>query len=249
MFSFPIFMKNFNSFFLVLLLVIFLSETAYSQMFSVEEPQRRMRLATRSVEIGPDFIEMKNRNINGEMPDYAFSDPVYRVRVRYSGVETYAAYNRGLGKADTTSYLNIGANISSPMPVSTTGMFRFSLPLTLSTEFIRVQSTESGQDDLESFRQTSASLGVGPEISLRLNRNFRVNAGIIPQFGFTILSLGSDTGQLVSVNGRISVSLGEIYENIGLTAGYHYKWQRYTDRKEEFLYDISSNYFSIGLTF
>ncbi len=233
-----------------LFLIILFPAVTEAQMFSVEEPERRSRTSAYALIIGPDFMTMKPRNgerANGEF--YNFSDPVYRIRLDLPGVEVYAGLNSRIGAADTLNYLNLGANISGSLPLAGNRKIGIGLPLWLSTDYARVRSTDAQQPEADQFRQSSASVGLGAGAFYNPKQNIRVRAEFVPQIGFTVSSIGSDSGQLTSLNGRVRMNIDHLLGRFGLVAAYNYTWRRYSGSDDRFLYDLSGHHIALGVSF
>lgn len=219
-------------------------------MFSIEEPEVRSRISSSSLSFGLDFLNMKLRpHLDSNNPEYKISDPIYRLRLELPGIEAYAGLKNNTGTADTLNYLNLGANISGALPLAGNRRVGISIPLWLSTDYVRVQSSSGQQREGDHFRQSSASIGVGVETYYNMTRSIRFRANVVPQIGFTVSSVGSDSGQMSSLHGKFRLYVDSIYRRFGLVAGYNYSWRRYSGTEERFHYDISGNSASIGISF
>lgn len=233
-----------------LFLIFLFTTSVQAQMFSVEDPESRSRISNNSLSFGFDFLNMEMRSeLDPEIPQYQISDPIYRFRLVLPGIEAYAGLKNNTGAADTLNYLNLGANISGALPLAGNNKVGISLPLWLSTDYIRVRSTSRQQSEGDHFRKSSASIGAGAEVYYNMSNNIRFKANVVPQIGFTVSSIGSDSGQMSSLNSKFRLYLDNIYRRFGLVAGYNYTWRRYSGSEERFNYDIYSNSVSIGVSF
>ncbi len=242
--------------FCLLLLSILLSIPAGSvaQMFSVDEPEQQIRPASSALSFGVDLIDMNFRGDEEKASAfYNISDPVYRIRLELPGIEGYAGFGSSIGDsgadADTLSYLNLGANISGFARLAGDRRLGILLPLWLSTDYTRVRSTSVEQPEAEQFRQSSASIGIGAAAFLNMRGAIRIFVEMVPQIGFTVSSLGADSGQLTSLNGRARIQRDQIMGRYGVMAGYSYTWRRYSGTGEMYKHNISMNNFSLGITF
>ncbi len=238
----------------VIVALLLIPSISYSQMFSVEEPERRARPATNALLFGLDFIDISFRPDSDEFSVvYDVSAPIYRFRLDLPGIEAYAGFRTNLGDngadADTLNYLNLGANISGAMPVTGSSRMGIVLPIWLTTDFTQVRSTDSDQPEAEQFRQSSASVGIGAGGYIMISNRIRIRAEMVPQIGFTVSALGSDSGQLGSLKGRLRIHMDQIVGRFGLVAGYNYSWHRYTGGEERLRYDISSHNVTVGVSF
>lgn len=219
-------------------------------MFSIEEPEVRNRVSSSSLSLGLDFLNMELRpRLDSDITEYRLSDPIYRLRLELPGIEAYAGMKNNTGAADTLNYLNLGANISGSVSLAGNRKVGISMPLWLSTDYVRVRSTSGQQREGDHFRQSSASIGAGAEAYYNMSSSIRFRANVVPQIGFTVSSVGSDSGQMSSINGKFRLYLDNIYRRFGLVAGYNYTWRRYSGTEERFQYDISANNISIGVSF
>lgn len=225
-----------------------------AQMFSVEEQERRTRPASSSFTLGMGFLDMDFRpDRDAHDVVYSISDPVLRAYLELPGIEAYAGYRGGIGNSeadsDTLSYLNFGANISGRLPLTGSQTIGLVLPLKLTTDFTRVRSTEDGISESNEFRQSLIAIGVGAGIYYNISSSIRFRIESVPQIGFTVSSLGTDSGQVTKLNTKARVHIDHVFGGIGMAFGYNYTWRRYSGIDERFEYDISSNNISIGITF
>ncbi len=236
---------------LILLPLLFLQPIAsQAQMFSVEEPERRSRPATSSFTAGLDFMTMSLRE-SENLPDeiYDFSDPIYRMRLELPGIEVYGGFRNRIGAADTLNYINLGANISGSLPLIRNRKFGAGLPLWLSTDYARVMGTSGMQRESRHFRQSAASIGLGAGFYYNPLQNVRIRAELVPQIGFTVSSIGSDSGQLASLNGRAKAHFDHLVGRFGLVLSYNYTWRRYSGSDESIRYDFSGHNVGLGVSF
>ena len=233
-----------------LLILLTLPMALQAQMFSVEEPERRARPSTSSFTAGPEFLTMSLRDgepFSGRV--YNFSEPVYLMRLDLPGVEIYGGFRNRMGEADSLNYLNLGANIIGALPLIRSSTYGVSLPLWLSTDYTRVRETGGQQPESEQFRQSSASIGLGAGAFFRPISNIRLRAEFVPQIGFAVSSMGSDAGQIASLNGRVRLNLDQLFRRYGLEIAYRYTWRRYSGTGDQFLYDIEGHHIGFGVTF
>ncbi len=236
---------------LILLPVLFLQPLALqAQMFSVEEPERRTRPASSSFTAGLEFLNMSLRE-SENLPDeiYGISDPVYRMRLELPGVEVYGGFRNRIGTADTLNYINLGANISGSLPLTRNRKIGVSLPLWLSTDYVRVMGTSGLQRESSHFRQSAASIGLGAGFYYNPLQNVRIRTEFVPQIGFTVSSIGSDSGQLASLNGRAKAHFDHLIGRFGLVLSYNFTWRRYSGSNESIRYDISGHNVGLGVSF
>ena len=238
---------------LATVLVLFIPGFALSQMFSVEEPERRARVSTSALLTGLEYVDMRLRtDPDGSPPVYSISDPVYKAILTLPGIELYGAYRSGLGDsdigADTLTYMNLGANVFGSMPVYQTRRVGLFVPLMLSTDFLGIRSTRS-QPEAEQFRESSASIGFGFGGDVNVFNRVRLRLQTIPKIGFTVSSVGRDSGQITSLNSNIRLSSDRILGRLGLAAGYGYSWRRYSGSDPAFRYDITTHSILVGISF
>ncbi len=236
--------------FLLILLLMYQPAATQAQMFSVEEPERRMRPASSSFTAGLDFLTMNLRE-GEELPDviYAISDPVYRMRLELPGLEIYGGFRNRIGEADSLNYINLGANISGSLPLTRSRIIGIGLPLWLSTDYVRVMTADGQQPESDHFRQSSASIGLGAGVFYNPMQNVRLRAEFVPQIGFTVSSIGSDSGQLASLNGRAKMHIDHLIGRFGLVLSYNYTWRRYSGSEERVRYDFNGHNFALGVSF
>ncbi|MDG5766980.1 hypothetical protein QA596_05840 [Balneolales bacterium ANBcel1] len=189
-------------------------------------------------------------NENGQVR-YDWSDMVYRLRFEVPGFRSYVAYGNNLGSegADTLNFVNAGANIRAATPLLGSARMGVSLPLKLSTDYIRVRSTDSSQPDVDHFRQSSVGIGLGIGLFYQISGSMRVSAEAIPQIGFSFSALGSDSGQFSAVNGSVRFHLDQLISRFGLVAGFDYSFRRYSGGSDINHHDIQSNNVTLGISF
>lgn len=244
-------MQSYSRILLVSLLILISPSMLSAQMFSVEEPERRARPSANAVLFGYDFTEMTPRADDHQFR-YEFDEPVYQIRLELPGLEAYAGFRQSLGDegagADTLNYLNLGAALSGGFTLIGNRRAGFLLPARLSTDFTRVRSDRT-QPEAEQFRQSSVSVGIGAGGYLNIGDRIRIRADMIPQIGFTVSALGSDSGQVLALNGKTRLHFDRIIRRYGLVIGYNYNFRRYSGGISAFNYDIQSNNFVIGINF
>ncbi len=242
--------KNFMQSVLLLFLLLIVPGVLHAQMFSVEEPERRTRVSSNILSAGPEFLNMSLREgdpFTGRV--YNFTEPVYRIRLELPSVEVYGGFRPRMGEADSLNYLNLGANISGSLPLTISREYGIVLPLWLSTDYTSVRERGSQQPESEQFRQSSASIGLGVGAFLRPVNNVRLRAEFVPQIGFTMSSMGSDSGQLASLNGSFRLHVDQIFRRYGLVLAYNYTWRRYSGSDARFDYDLSGHNLGLGISF
>jgi hypothetical protein len=244
--------KNFrsNTYHVTFVLLLLLPGILNAQMFSVEEPERRTRVSSSIITAGPEFLTMSLREgepFTGRV--YNFSEPVYRIRLELPSIEVYGGFRSGMGDADSLNYLNLGANISGSLPLTRSREFGIMLPLWLSTDYTNVSERGSQQPESEQFRLSSASIGLGAGAFLNPMRKIRLRAEFVPQIGFTMSSMGSDSGQLATLNGRVRLQADQLFGRFGLVLAYNYTWKRYSGAGDRFDYDLSGHNLGIGVSF
>ncbi len=242
---------NYRLRYLLSFILLLLPLSLHAQMFSVEESEQRVRPSGNALTVGLDFVDMQPRPDDQDIV-YEWSDPVYRIRFEMPGIEAYAGYRTNVGNggtgADTLSYMNLGITISGGMPLLGDRNFGIAIPVLLSSDMVRVRSTSS-QPEGEQFRQSSVSIGLGAGGYITLAERFRMRAELIPQFGFTMASLGRDSGQLFTLDGKVRFNIDRVINRYGFVVGYNYQFKRYSGGSEHYHYDLNSNAFVIGINF
>lgn len=233
----------------ILIPLLILPSIAMTQMFSIEDAEERSGRSTSSISVGPDFIDMSFRGNDDEAVQYNWNDAVYRIRLEIPGVNAYVGYNSSIGDADTLTYFNAGANLQAGTPLITNSSYGIIIPLQIITDYVKVESTDSAQPEMDHFRQSSLAAGLGIGFYYQFQNTIRLEVEAVPKIGFTVSAFGSDAGQIRGVSGRVRFKIDEIINRYGLVAGFDYVLRSYSGGDDLIDHNISSNNFVVGISF
>lgn len=231
-----------------ILLIVCVNDNIYAQMFSVQsERSVRLDAPTNNVILGFEPTTFSFRG-DDNLRDLSFSDPIYRFRAELSGFQGYLGIGYNLGDEDMTNYLNAGAQIEGEYRVAGNRRFFIGTPFVLSTDYLQV-GYRGEVDRSGDFQQSSAMVGLGLNLGVRLFEQVRLESRVVPFYGFTVTSFGATGGTRSSLTNQNRIYLDRVLNRIGFTAGFDLGITRYNVDDPRHDYDVNSNSFVIGITF
>lgn len=217
-------------------------------MFSIQSEQAVSRnIPENNVLLGFEPVTFSFQG-NQTPGDLSFSDPVYRLRAELGGFQGYLGVGYNLGDDNSLNFFNAGAKIDGEIRFAGGRNYFAGIPLILSTDYLQVgfQDTADGTGD---FRQSSAMVGLGLSLGVRIAERFRIETQAVPFYGFSVTSFGATGGSRSSLTSQNRIYMDRVFDRIGLTAGFDYRTARYNLDDERFNYDLTSSSFVIGVTF
>ena len=237
---------------LVASVILFGTENAYAQMFSVQErsiensitPERKAYIG-----FAPADFEF-----NGDEDDivnptrFNFDAMLIKFRYEVRTFNFFLNFGNEITGADSVSYFNFGFEFSQPLPVVNKEKFNLAVPIEFSGDFTNVSNRELTEGQGQ-FQQNAIDIGTGIQLVQRLSPSVRVAAKAVPNVGLSFSVGNTFVGTTYGINTGGRLYFDEIIGDFGLSLAYNYRFRRYDVDVDLFDYDLSSNNFAIGFTF
>lgn len=222
-----------------------------AQMFSMDDetpPQFRQAINELYIGYEPTTVTYEGSENVEDAGQFAYDDAVLRVGYNSRALNLYLGAGGKITGSDDVAYFDVGGNINVGFPLYFTEAFILQLPVRISSRLTNITNDRTSFS-LDRFRFGSVTAGAGLQATARPKQNIRLQLGAVPSYGFTFASGGLFGGSLgsVAINGRIL--FGQIFGNIGLSAGYKYDLRSYNVEGEKYDYKMQGHSIQIGVTF
>lgn len=240
-----------------LLLVIFLfsgvSQTAYAQMFSVDDdaPGAFDRPSV-AIFAGLEPIEFSYEGEDGTRGAgaYEFSGNLLRFRLESFGANIYLGFGGGATGLDEDAYFDAGIRYGYGLSLYRSQDFSLQLPLVLHSSFTSVSNDDVIVVDMPQFQQGTFEVGGGLSINAQIAPRFRLGIQAIPSYGFSFSTREQDaSGSVAAMKGEGRLYFNRLFGNAGLSLGYDYNYRRFDIEGNPLDYSASAHSILIGITF
>lgn len=235
------------------LLVLFFAVEAQAQMFSVDSTPGRVDIPRTAIHLGlePADFDYTGGDLPagaGEEGRFAFSGSLIRLEAQFQGLGVSLASGGSLTGIDDVSYFDAGIQAGYGIPVVRSENLIIQIPLQVSSGITNV-SSDRGLSGSSQFRQGSLTVGAGGFIGVRPSGRLRMQAGFIPNYGFSFATGGTFGGSLGKLEGKFRLFFDRLFGETGLSLGYNYKFNRFDIDENEFDYDLQAHTILVGITF
>jgi len=230
----------------------FLYISAYGQMFSVESrgiqdrgiPQRKAFIGISTATFNFTGNE-NNRNIADR---FNFDAQLINLRYEINTVGMYLNFGNDLTGIDSVSYFNFGLDFFQPLTITNTEKLQLTSPVHFNGSFTTV-GNRNVTEGVGQFQQSSLETGIGMILSYRFTPVLRVTAQAVPNIGFTFSAGNTFFGATYGGTSGARLYFDGLFGDTGLSLGYLFQFRRFKVDEDLFDYDLTSNSFSVGLTF
>lgn len=206
--------------------------------------------------LGYTAVDFKFDGDTPPVQPLSFDAPVYSLV--YSKSNIYAAFAFGSQNApDTSSYdlsfLDFTASFWGEVffsEAATRAPHRIFLPIGFYFNYRKV--APRGIDVLEEFNITTIGLGLGLGYYGTFSENVLLEVRSLPVFGLAVRSFGDSAGTARLIDNDVQLHLGQVFNNIGISIGYHYRIMIWDVKTSNIFGNISQdlfNYREHGQTF
>lgn len=233
---------------LVLFILFIQPKSAAAQMFSVGDENPRMNIPKLEffVAFEPMTVSYEGENNEFQTAPFAFEGPVLRLGYNSPTLDLSLGTGGKITGLDEVSYFDFGGNIDVGFSLYKTGRLVVRLPVQIASRFTNITNSNRINDR---FRFGSLTAGAGVKLFTRPLENFRLQAGVIPSYGFSFASGGVFGGSLGSVEAGGKIYLDRLFDDVGLSLGYKYKIRNYDIDEETYDYKMTANSIQVGITF
>lgn len=234
--------KIFSSLCLWLLAGVLIPESVSAQMFSGDEKENRSTASQNrglAFSAGVQFTDFTYRGGNESDGELRFDSDLLALHLDLGGLDIYSHFGNGISaeNGDDLSTFLIGANLGNLFPLYIKEGFGLLLPLTITTDFLRVSRDRARSEFQQSSLQAAAGIQVviGGAGGWSSGRN-RAGGGLFspvlrikgePFFGFSYSQGSLFGGNLRGIRGEAAVTGLRISSGFSLRAGYRYHYRAY----------------------
>lgn len=231
-----------------------LADVVQAQMFSVgSSAPGRIDVPQTAIYLGIEPADFDYTG--GSLPDplnqerFSYSGTLIRLEARFQGLEVFMASGGSLTGIDEVSYFDAGIKVGYGFSIVREEKIIVQIPLQVMSGVTNVTSDEASVGGSPQFRQGALTIGAGGFVGVRPGRTFRVQAELIPSYGFSFATGGTFGGSLGKVEGKFRLFFDRLFGNTGLSVGYNYKSSSFDIDENEYDYDLQAHSLLVGITF
>jgi len=253
--SFPRY-SDFLNFFSTLLLLIFFalgsSLEARAQMFSGDHKPEKTSggIGGPSISAGVEFAEFiglsASESGNGELE---FQSDLVALLIDLGGIEVYSRFGQGINtpSGNELSVFLIGANLGNLFPLLMKERVRLFVPLTLTTDFLRVSKNQA----LSEFQQSSLQVASGAQLLLGgvTRRGPALLMKAEPFVGFSYSQGSLFGGGVRGFRGEVAASGFQITPRFSVRLGYRFQTREYNIDGSLYDYQLKGHSLLVGVQF
>lgn len=224
-------------------------------MFSGDEnPGRLSASQSRGIGLsaGIQLADFTYRPLGEGMGELTFNSELLALHLDLGGIEIFSHFGQGLPTptGNDLSTFNIGANLGNVFPLLIRNKVRLLLPLTLTTDFLRVSRDRARSE----FQQSSVQVASGAQVVLNAGVGRMGNGPVLavkgePFLGFSYSQGSLFGGSLRGVRGEVTVSGLRITSRLAIRAGYRYQFRAYNIDGLLYDYSLQGHTFLLGVGF
>jgi hypothetical protein len=248
-------LKNYkNGFSLIITaLIAVIPAIAHGQMFSVKSSKRPVTGPNIGLYAGASLINFNYQGSENAGPAagmYAFNGPIIRFRIEGHGIELYLGTGGNLTGLDPISYFDAGIRAGYGISLYHIPKFSVKIPLQIHAALTSVSNDEILNPRAPDFQQGIFAFGAGADINARPAPRFRINANLIPSYGFTFSTRQRhSSGSVFGVEGKVRFYFVQLFGSAGLSLGYGYRYRHFNIEGQQLDYNAIANSFLIGVIF
>lgn len=240
----------FKKIFLTIPLFLLFTASTTAQMFSIESRESRdtPNIPQHSVSFSYDFANLSYFGSEAQTFNYGFNEPLFRIQYSNPLLDIYWAFGSNLGQNNDIDLTRIGINITGSYPINVTGRSRFTVPISIGTDYtlMRTGDTRGTEDE---FSQNSAYFGVGLQFESKISSSIRFRTNAIPHIGYTSGAFGSEGGVAWKTQASARLFFDRIVNRFGFMLGTDFLLLRFDNSEEKFRYDLFTLGVTAGITF
>lgn len=235
--------------FFILFLGLIVPVTAFSQMFSIDDPEQRRERPLGSITLlsagwEPGDYSYKGAGID-EDQRLDFADSIFRLRLNSPGLDISLAFGGKFTGMNENSYLNVYGRLSNAFPVIREQGMIIGLPIQITTDLKQVRRNDNDTE----FQQSSLIIGTGLYAAIRLNQRFSVITTATPNYGFSFSQGSLFGGSLFRTDAKADLLIHNVFGSNALSIGYQFDYRAYRIEGDLNDYNYVSHLFSIGIGF
>lgn len=235
----------------VLCLVFFMAvpNISKAQMFSVTDQTTPQQVPLTNLYVGYEPVNFEfdgDASLVPQRSKYNYNDPILRFRLEAPGVELYFGYGAKFTGSKDVNYLNVGGKYYRAFRVLGDRKMALFIPVQFRLDVTNVRNDQVVTDQ---FRQSSFSVGGGAGFRVRLGKSVRLNADIVPQYGYSVSAGATFGGSIYALTSQSRLYFDDLFGKFGLSLGYDYNFKRYDINVNRFDYKLHGNSLLLGITF
>lgn len=231
----------------ILAFVLLVPAWAQAQMFSVGENRPDRGIPSTAFYLGLEPAAFDYRGPSGGGA-YEFNGSVVRLRLESRGLDVYLGTGGRLSGLDDVSYFDAGVQVRHGLSVLRRSRLMIQLPVQLTTGIASAVNRNTVGLNTQ-FQQGSLVAGLGAYVHARPANRLRLEASLIPSYGFSFATGNTFGGSLGMLEMKTRLYFDRLFGDMGLTVGYDYNFRRYDIEEDTFDYDLKAHSILIGITF
>lgn len=244
--------KNSRLFVSALLLFFSVPHILQAQMFSVDDSPGNSGASSVAVFAGIEPIDFEYQGDAAVLgaETYSFSGNIIRFKLESPGINVYLGTAGSATGLDDFSYFDAGIKFGYGLSLYRSEAVSLQLPFLLHSSLTSVNNSELAINTAPEFSQGTFEVGGGLDFNARLAPKFRIGANIVPSYGFSFSTRGSDAdGTVADVEAQARFYFDQLFGDAGLSLGYDYNYREFRIDGEVLDYNASAHSILIGVTF
>lgn len=240
---------------MVLLFLCGFPQLLRAQMFSVGDSGMRFNTPQSEFYGGLEPMDVNYRGGSDITPAqgaraFNFEGPIIRVGYESPGLDLSLGSGGSITGIDEASYFDIGGNIDFGLNLYRGRYLSLQLPLRVASRYTNITSNRSFmQPGVTRFRFGSLTAGAGARVVGRPAKDFRIEAGAVPSYGFSFASGGFFGGSLGTVDAYGRLYFDRLFGDFGISLGYQYDFRNYNVDEDVYDYRLTGHSLELGITF
>lgn len=236
-----------NTLWIVILAWILLPSVSQAQMFSVEEERGNLDIPLAELYVGLEPVDLtyEGSATGPRAGIFAFEGPLLRVGYRSQMLDLSFRTGGQITGIDDVAFFDFGGHVDVGIPLYMSRPLSLLIPIRIDSRFTNITNSLS----LERFRFGSLTLGAGAKVMARPASMFRLEAGVVPSYGFSFASGGVFGGSMGSVAADGRLYFDRLFNEFGLSVGYTYDIRNFDVDENIYDYRINAHSVQVGITF
>ncbi|MDZ7660395.1 hypothetical protein [Fodinibius sp.] len=223
-----------------------------AQMFSVGEsgPSYNRPMSELYVGVGSMDANFKGEsNLNGAGA-FGYSGPVLSVGYNTGGINLYLSTGGKITGVDDRAYFHTGGNFDFGLSLYRSSKINVKIPIRIASRYTNITNNQTFRFlTVNRFQFGMIAAGAGINGVWRPAKNFRIEVGAVPTYGFSFATGGSLGGSIGTVNAHGKLYFDRLFNDKGLSIGYKYDLRSYDIEDDIYDYDMKGHSVEIGVTF
>jgi hypothetical protein len=217
-----------------------------AQMFSVNTARDFRTEKTSSLGLYYDLVSFEYAGTNDLSPRFDFQNSTNRIHYENEFASFGLILANKLGEY-SGSLFSIYGSLSPTVTVSESRWHQFDIPITFSTEYMRIRSATNVIT--EELLWSTLGVGVGPSLALKYSSRVELRGGVSVSRAMLTRNNGIENGNVKGLVVPIRFKINDIFGGYGITVGYQFSNFRYRVESGRYDYNRQGDGWIIGVNF